>query len=229
MKYKAMTQFKCLVFRFQLTGPGSITVQSVCEICRQQSGNKARLSLYTSLPLLIIFPPRLHTGVVCQHWNAEWKHPVSPHNYNYSTNPHLMFSFNGPHVNKLSAECPPFQFHLSLATNSTYTLPKMQNRSLGTTNTARTAQTVEWLEYGPDNLGFNFWQRQDIPTLQNTDTGCGACPAYSKGQWFFPCRLSNWGHDIKRKNMWQCHVIYFVVICKSLQQCFCLAYGNVPH
>jgi len=109
------------------------------------------------------------------------KHPVSPHNYNYSTNPHLMFSFNGPQVKKLSAECPPFQSHLSLAFNSTFPLPKMQNCSLSTINTARAAQTVQWLEHGPDNLGFDFWQRQDIPTLQNTDTRSGACPAYSKG------------------------------------------------
>jgi len=116
-------------------------------------------------------------------------HPASPHNYNYSTNPDLTFSFNGTQVNKLSAECSPFQLHLCLAFSSTYTLPKMQNHSLSTINTAKTTQTVQWLQYGPDNLGFNFWQRQDISILQNNDTRSGACPAYSKGQWFFPCRL----------------------------------------
>ena len=188
-----MTKFRCLVFIFQLRSPDPITAQSVWEICSQKSGDKARFSLYTSLPLLTIIPPRLHTGAKCQLWIAEWKHPVSPHNHNYRTNPHLMFSFNGPQVNKLRAECLPCQFHLSLAFNSTYPLTKMQNHSLSTINTARTAQKVQWLEYGPDNLGFNFWQRQDIPILQNTDIISGACPAHAKGQWFFPCKLTHWG------------------------------------
>jgi len=70
-KEKKKKKKKCLVVRIQLRGPDPITAQSVWEICSQQSGNRAQFPLRTSLPLLMVIPPRFHPGAMCQFWIAE--------------------------------------------------------------------------------------------------------------------------------------------------------------
>jgi len=188
MKYKTMTKLWCLVVRLQIDRPRS----NHSSLCGRSVVNRVAIEHDFLCTLHFLCWRLFHQGsilVQCGNFGLQNESIQSHPTTTTTLNPHLMFSFNGPQVNTLSAEWPLFQFHLSLDFSSTYTLPKMQNRNLSTINKARTAQTVQWLQYGPHNLGFNFWQRRDTPILQYTDNGSGTCPAYSTGQGFFPCRL----------------------------------------